>query len=57
MNQTSEWICKLSSVREFTRAEHADLTIVVDELDRIQLENGAEYAAIHSDLKELFDCY
>lgn len=57
MNQTSEWICKLSSLREFTRAEQADLNATVGELDRIESEKGVEYEAIQFDLKELIDCY
>lgn len=59
MNQTSEWICKISSLREITRAEEADITEISDELDVIQYceENRAEYAAIQSDLRGLIDCY
>lgn len=57
MNQTSEWICKLSSLREFTRAEQADLNATVGELDRIQSENGVECEAIHCDLLQLVNYY
>jgi hypothetical protein len=57
MNQTSEWICKLSSLQEFTRAEQTDLGVVVSELDRIELEKGVEYEAIQSDIQTLIDCY
>jgi hypothetical protein len=57
MNQTSEWICKLSSLQEFTRAEVVDLGAVVGELDMIELNKGVEYDAIQSDLQNLIDCY
>jgi hypothetical protein len=57
MNQTSEWICRLSSLREITRVEGVTITEMSDELDGIQYENGAEYAAIQSDLQSLIDCY
>jgi hypothetical protein len=57
MNQTSEWICKLSSLREITRVEGVNITEMCDELDAIQYENGAEYAAIQSDLRSLINCY
>jgi hypothetical protein len=57
MNQTSEWICKLSSLQEFTRAEQADLSATVDELDQIESEKGVEYDAIQYDLQNLIDCY
>ena len=59
MNQTSEWICKISSLCEITRAEEADITLISDELDAIQYcdEYRAEYAAIQSDLRSLIDCY
>ena len=49
MNQTSEWICKLSSLQEFTRAELTDLGAVVSELDKMEVEKGVEYDAIQFD--------
>lgn len=57
MNQTSEWICKLSSLQEFTRAELTDLGVVVSELDKMEVERGVEYDAIQSDLQKLMDYY
>lgn len=57
MNQTSEWICKISSLQEFTRAERTDLSLTVGELDRIEEEKGAEFDAIQFDLQTLVDCY
>lgn len=36
MNETNEWICKISSLQEFTRAEQSDLSVTVSELDRIE---------------------
>lgn len=57
MNQTSEWICKISSLQEFTRAEQIDLSVTVGELDRIESEGGLECDAIQLDLQGLIDCY
>jgi hypothetical protein len=57
MNQTSEWICKVSTLQEFTRAKQADLSVTVGQLDKIESEEGVEYDAIQFDLKELIDCY
>lgn len=57
MNQTSEWICKISSLQEFTRAEKTDLSVTVDELDKIESEKGVEYDTIQFDLQGLIDCY
>jgi hypothetical protein len=57
MNQTSEWVCKLSSLLDFTRAEKTDLDVTVSELDRIAVENGVEFEAIQSDLQALINCY
>ena len=59
MNQTSEWICKISLLHKITRVEEADITLISDELDAIQYcdKNRAEYAAIQSDLRSLIDCY
>ena len=57
MNQTSKWICKISSLQEFTRAEQSDLSVTVSELDRIESDKGVEYDALHFDLQELVDCY
>ena len=57
MNQTSEWICKLSFLQEFTRAELTDLGAVVSELDKMEVERGVEYNAIQFDLQKLMDYY
>jgi hypothetical protein len=57
MNQTSEWICKISSLQEFTRAEQLDLSVTVSELDRIESEGGLERDTIQLDLQGLIDCY
>lgn len=57
MNQTSEWRCKISSLQQFTRAEHADLGTIVEELDSIESERGSEYEAIQLDLRDLINCY
>jgi hypothetical protein len=57
MNQTSEWICKLTSLQEFTRAEQSDLTATMDELDGIEQVRGEEYEALQYDLESLINCY
>lgn len=57
MNQTSEWICKLSSLQEFTRAEQADLRMAVSELDGIESERGVECEALQYDLQQIIDYY
>jgi hypothetical protein len=57
MNQTSEWICKISALQEFTRYEQADLNATVNELDRIESEMGEEYNTIQSDLQRLIGYY
>jgi hypothetical protein len=57
MNQTSEWICKISALQEFTRAERADLSATISELDQIESERGVEYEAIQYDLQDLVNCY
>lgn len=57
MNETGEWICKLTSLGSFTRGEERDLSATVAELDRIRAEQGVEYAAIQFDLQQLIECY
>ena len=57
MNQTSEWICKLSSLQEFTRAEQADLRMAISELDGIESERGVECEALQYDLQQIIDYY
>ena len=57
MNQTSEWICKLSSLHELTRAERTDLSLTVGELDRIEEVKGVEFDTIQFELQALLDCY
>ena len=57
MNQTSEWRCKISSLQHFTRAEHIDLSTIVNQLDGIESERRVEYDAIQYDLNELMNCY
>ena len=57
MNQTSEWICKMSLLEHFTRVEHLDLSVLMAELDMIEYDKGAEYGALQSDLQDLVGCY
>jgi hypothetical protein len=57
MNETSEWICKLSSLQEFTRTEQTDLRVTMAELDMIEAEKGLEYDALQFDLENLIRCY
>jgi hypothetical protein len=57
MNDTSEWICKLYTLKDFSRAEQADQRLTVAELDRVDVERGPEYEALQYDLKKLVRCY
>jgi hypothetical protein len=57
MNQTSAWICKLSSLHELTRAEATDMIAIGAELDIIAAENGVEFNALRLELQTLMSYY
>jgi hypothetical protein len=57
MNESSQWICKLSALNEISRLERLDLLNAVSELDPIALEKGVEYHEIQYDLQNLLNCY
>ena len=46
MNQSSEWICKILLLQEFTGAEQANLHMAVGELDGIESERVMKCEAI-----------